>query len=133
MLSFYQSTDFSKFLDKAVIFVRGKIVKLGTPAELKRLTEERSVIEITFTEDIRTRIEELSGEIPETEVFAMGADKVRIYGCDPSGIFEGIFQFSKDTGIGFKSVNSIKPSLEDAFMKITGLSPIVMAVEKGGR
>jgi ABC-2 type transport system ATP-binding protein len=119
--------------DRIVIIVRGKIVKLGTPAELKSLTEEKSIIEITFTEDIRTRIGKLSGEIPETEVIALGTDKVRIYGGDPPRIFEGIFQFSKGTGIRLKSVNSIKPSLEDAFMKITGLSPIVMAVEKGGK
>jgi hypothetical protein len=31
------------------------------------------------------------------------------------------------------SVNSIKPTLEDAFIKITGLSPTVMRVEKEKR
>lgn len=119
--------------DRIVILVKGKIIKIGTPEELKRLTEERSVIEVTFTEDVRTLMEAFSDWVPETEVISLGAEKVRIYGGNPPGIFEKIFQFSIDTGIGLKSVNSIKPSLEDAFMKITGLNPIVMAVEKGGK
>jgi ABC-2 type transport system ATP-binding protein len=119
--------------DRIAILVKGKIIKIGAPEELKRLTEERSVIEITFTGDIRTRIKELSTRIPGTEVIALEDNKVRIYGGDPPRIFEGVSQFAKDTGISPELVNSIKPSLEDAFMRITGLSPIVMAIDKGGR
>jgi ABC-2 type transport system ATP-binding protein len=119
--------------DRIAILVKGKIVKIGTPEELKRLTEERSVIEITFTEDIHAQMEDLSSRIPGAEVIALGDDKVRIYGGDPPRIFEGVSQFARDAGVGLRSVNSIRPSLEDAFMRITGLSPIVMAVEKGGR
>ncbi len=119
--------------DRIAILVKGRIVKIGTPEELKRLTEEKSVIEITFTGDIRTQINELSTRIPGTEVIVLEDDRVRIYGGDPPRIFEGISQFAKDAGIGLELVNSIRPSLEDAFMRITGLSPIVMAIDKGGR
>jgi ABC-2 type transport system ATP-binding protein len=119
--------------DRIAILVQGKIIKIGTPEELKRLTEEKSVIEITFTGDVRARMEELSSKIPGTEIIALEDDKVRIYGGDPPRIFKGVFQFAGDMGVGLLSVNSIRPSLEDAFMKITGLSPIVMASEKGGR
>ncbi|HNY33734.1 MAG TPA: ATP-binding cassette domain-containing protein [Methanothrix soehngenii] len=119
--------------DRIAILVNGKIVRIGTPEELKHLTEEKSVIEITFAGDIRTRIGELTSRIPGTEVIALEDDKVRIYGGDPPRIFEGVSQFAKDTGIELELVNSIRPSLEDAFMRITGLSPIVMAIDKGGR
>ncbi len=119
--------------DRIAILVKGKIVKIGTPEELKHLTEERSVIEITFTEGIRARMEELSGRIPGTKIIVLEDNKVRIYGGDPPSIFEEVSQFAKDTGIGLELVNSIRPSLEDAFMRITGLSPVVMAIEKGGK
>jgi len=119
--------------DRIAILVKGKIVKIGTPEELKRLTEEKSVIEFTFTGNICARMGELTSRIPETEVIALEEDMVRIYGGNPPKIFEEVFQFTRDAGIGLSTVNSIKPSLEDAFMRITGLSPIVMAVEKGGR
>jgi len=58
---------------------------------------------------------------------------VRIYGGIPAAIYDNVFRLTKDKGIEIQSVNSIKPSLEDAFIKITGLSPNVMAVEKGGK
>jgi len=119
--------------DRIAILVKGKIIKIGTPEELKRLTEEKSVIEIIFTGEIRTRMEDLSSRIPGTEATILENNKVRIYGGDPTRIFEGVLQFARDAGVGLSSVNSIEPSLEDAFMKITGLSPIVMAVERGGR
>jgi ABC-2 type transport system ATP-binding protein len=119
--------------DRIAILVQGKIIKAGTPEELKRLTEEKSVIEITFTGDVRERVEELSSRIPGTEIIALENHRVRIYGGDPPRIFKGIFKFADDMGVGLLSVNSVRPSLEDAFMRITGLSPIVMATEKGGR
>jgi ABC-2 type transport system ATP-binding protein len=119
--------------DRIAILVKGRIVKVGTPEELKCLTEERSVIEITFAGDIRARVKELSSRIPGTEVIVLEDDKVRIYGGNHPRIFEGVSQFAKDTGIGLEFVNSIRPSLEDAFMRITGLSPLVMAIEKGGK
>lgn len=118
---------------RIAILVKGRIVKIGTPEELKKLTEEKSLIEITFTGEIRTRMDDLSSRIPGAEVNALEDDKVRIYGGDPTRIFEGVFQFSKDAGVGLRSVNSVRPTLEDAFMRITGLSPIVMAIEKGGK
>lgn len=119
--------------DRIAILVKGKIVKIGTPEELKRLTKEKSVIEITFTGDMRGRTEELSARIPGTKIISLADNKVRIYGGDPPKIFEGVSQFARDAGIGLESVNSIRPTLEDAFMRITGLSPIVMAMEKGGK
>lgn len=119
--------------DRIAILVKGIIVKVGTPEELKQVTEERSVIDITFTENIRTRMEEFSSRIPETEIISLRDDKVRIYGGSPHQIFESVLQFAKENRVQLKAVNSINPSLEDAFMKITGLSPAIMAVEKGGR
>jgi ABC-2 type transport system ATP-binding protein len=64
---------------------------------------------------------------------AVDHDRVRIYGGILTDVYDSVLQFAEDKGIEIYSMNSIQPSLEDAFIKITGLSPIVMAVEKGGR
>jgi len=64
---------------------------------------------------------------------AVDYDKVRIYGGTPMDVYADVFRFAKDKSMEIHSINSIKPSLEDAFIKVTGLSPVVMAVEKGGR
>ncbi len=62
----------------------------------------------------------------------MDNSRVRIYGGDPPRIFDAVFQFSRDNNIDIEAASTIRPSLEDAFLKITGISPLFMNTEKGG-
>jgi ABC-2 type transport system ATP-binding protein len=119
--------------DRVAILVEGRIVKIDTPKSLKATAEEESVIEISFDGKISRLVEDLSNKLLGVMVVAVDHDKVRIYGGIPNDVYDNVFQLTKDKGIEIHSINSIKPSLEDAFIKITGLSPIVMAIEKGGR
>ena len=118
--------------DRVAILVKGKIIKIESPRVLKSAAEEESVIEFSFEREISTLMEELSNRIPEVKIVAIDHRKVRIYGGIPNDVYDNVFRFAKDKDIEIQSVNSIKPSLEDAFIKITGLAPTVMAVEKGG-
>ena len=56
----------------------------------------------------------------------------RFYGGVTTDILDDVLNIARDNNVRIDSVNSLKPSLEDAFIKITGLAPTVMAVEKGG-
>jgi len=118
--------------DRIAILVKGRILKIDTPDVLKAVAEEESVIELSLKK-MTTRIaEELSERLPELKVIATNHNKVRIYGGVPIRVLEEVLQYVKNRGIEIDKVNSIKPSLEDAFIRITGLSPIIMAAEKGG-
>jgi ABC-2 type transport system ATP-binding protein len=119
--------------DRIAILVKGKIVKIDTPQELKRHAEERSVIEVSFGRAASALVGDLSAQLPGTEVVSLDEMRVKIYGGDPSLVLEEVFEFSKDHDLGLKAINSIMPSLEDAFVRITGLSPTAMAREKGGK
>ena len=115
------------------ILVGGRIVKTDSPRVLKAAAEEESVVEFSLEGEISELSEDLSNRFPGVKIVAVDHDRVRIYGGTPTDVYANVFQFAKDKGVEIHSVNSIQPSLEDAFIKITGLSPIVMAVEKGGR
>lgn len=119
--------------DRVAILVGGRIVKTDSPRVLKAAAEEESVVEFSFEGEISGLSEDLSNRFPGVKIVAVDHDRVRIYGGTPTDVYANVFQFAKDKGVEIHSVNSIQPSLEDAFIKITGLSPIVMAVEKGGR
>ena len=119
--------------DRVAILVNGRIVEIDTPQSLKAAAEEESVIEISFDGEISRLIEDLSSGLPGVKIVAFDHDKIRIYGGNPAAVYDNVFRFARDRGIEMQSVNSIKPSLEDSFIKITGLSPTVMAIEKGGR
>ncbi len=119
--------------DRIAVMVKGRVVKIDTPQGLKRHVDEGSVIEVSFGRAISGLVGDLSARLPGTEVVSTDDMRVKIYGGDPSRVLEDVFEFSKDHDLSLKAINSIKPSLEDAFVKITGLSPMVMAIEKGGK
>lgn len=119
--------------DRVAIVVKGRIIKIDTPRVLKASAEEESLIEFSFSREISGLMEDISNRLPGAKIVAAEHDKVRIYGGISTTVYDAMFRFAKDKGIEIQSVNSIKPTLEDAFIKITGLSPAVMAIEKGGK
>jgi len=119
--------------DRIAVMVKGKIVRIDTPQGLKRHVEERSVIEVSFGQEASGHVGDLSARLPGAEVVFLDGMRAKIFGGDPSFVLEEIFEFSVDHDLGLSAINSIKPSLEDAFVRITGLSPTAMAREKGGR
>jgi ABC-2 type transport system ATP-binding protein len=118
--------------DHIAILVKGRIVKIDTPKALKAFAEEASVIEVSFRKMTPKIVEGLSGRLPDLKVVAIDHRKVRIFGGVPAHVLDKVLQYAKDRDAEIDEVNSIKPSLEDAFIKITGLSPNIMAIEKGG-
>ena len=118
--------------NRIAILVKGRLVKAESPEMLKRSIQERPAIDIAFTGETPGFVEALSRRLPNHQVTALD-HKVRIYGDVPARILEVALQTAKEKGIRIDSVASVKPNLEDAFVKITGLAPTVMAVEKGGR
>jgi ABC-2 type transport system ATP-binding protein len=118
--------------DRIAILVKGKIVKIDTPEMLKTVAEEEPIIEVSFKKMHPQIVEGLSERLPQFRVVAVGHNKVRIYGGASAEVLETVLEYAKGNDILIEEVNSIKPSLEDAFIKITGLSPSVMATEKGG-
>lgn len=119
--------------DRVAILVKGRIVEIDTPQSLKAAAEEESIIEISFNGELSRLIEDLSSGLSGVKIVAVDHDKIRIYGGNPADVYNNVFRFTEEKGIEIQTINSIKPSLEDSFVKITGLSPTVMAVEKGGR
>jgi len=118
--------------NRIAILVKGKILKIDTPEMLKAVAEEESIIEISFEKMSPKTLEGLSERLHELKIAATGHNTVRIFGGVSTHVLENVLQYAKEKGVEIDKVNSIKPSLEDAFIKITGLSPTIMAIEKGG-
>lgn len=118
--------------DRIAILVKGRIVEIGTPETLKSVAEEESVIEFTFSKMESRFVGELSEGLPQLKIVPFDQNKMCIYGGIPTHVLETVLQYAKNRGMEIDAVKSVKPSLEDAFVKITGLSPTIMAVEKGG-
>ena len=119
--------------DRIAILVKGRIVEIDTPDVLKTHAEEKPAIEFSFNRETPGLNAYISTIISGVKVVTLDCNKVRIYSENPSDVYSSVFRFAERDGVKINSVNNIKPTLEDAFIKITGLNPIVMATEKGGK
>ncbi|HNR24076.1 MAG TPA: hypothetical protein PKG50_01415 [Candidatus Bipolaricaulis anaerobius] len=117
--------------DRIAILVSGKVVRTGTPAELKRAVGGNSVIEVRFGKPVPEARDVFTSRLPGAQVVAMSGHELRILGGDPAQAYRVVFAFSEEKEVAIEAVNTVKPSLEDAFLKITDLSPVAMTQEKG--
>jgi ABC-2 type transport system ATP-binding protein len=117
---------------RIALLVKGKIIAMDTPSTLKAKAEEKPAVEIVFKAPLPQAAEQLGQRLPDAVVMKVN-DKVRVYGGDTAIVLEAVLKYAREIGTGVASVNSLKPTLEDAFVKLTGLSPLAMAAEKGGK
>jgi len=118
--------------DRIALLVKGRIVAIDTPARLKAMAEEKPALEVSFKMPLMKAADELGRRLTGLTVARID-DRIRIYGGDADVVLHAILGYATENGTQVASVSSLKPSLEDAFVKLTGLSPLVMAAEKGGR
>lgn len=107
--------------DRVAIVNRGQIAAIDSPERLKHTIESVQSIEFAFDPPSRDQIPNLGALIGVNEIRKNG-DKVRIYSSDPGLIIDQVTAYARERGIRVISVNTFGPSLEDVFIKITGIS-----------
>jgi ABC-2 type transport system ATP-binding protein len=119
--------------DRIAIIVKGRIVRIGTPEELKRVVSKGTVVEFIFKNGSEELLRKFEQEIEGVKIAIMNGNSIRAYGEETGDICKKVFGMAENLGLKVESVKSITPTLEDAFLELTGLSPVVMAMEKEGR
>lgn len=115
--------------DRIAIIKDGEIMIVESPEKLKRLTHGEKIIEISFNhfnKQIHKKLEEISSEM---EVIMID-NKFQLYVQDPSLVLNDVFNFAIKNKLTITSINTLQPTLEDAFVKLTGLQTKDMTVEK---
>jgi len=102
-----------RLCDRIAIIVQGHIVALDTVDGLKAQASGRPTVEIT-----------VAGEEGRTETLRFQGDDVE------ATLRQALAQAG---GRRVLAVNTLRPTLEDVFVRLTGLSAEVMLAEKGGR
>jgi ABC-2 type transport system ATP-binding protein len=122
----------SQMCDRVAIINRGKIAAIDTPERLKRTVESLQSIEVAFEAAPPDALKGL-GEIPGvSEVFKEG-DKFRIFTNDPPGVLASVWSYTRNNNLKLITVNTLGPSLEDVFVKLTGIRPATEGTAGGGR
>lgn len=113
---------------RVAIINQGKIVAVDNPEKLKASMEKQNIIEISYSpsQDINDKLRSLC----HVNNIARVGDKFRLYVDDVSEVIPPLIDFARKNSLKIIAINTLKPSLEDAFVKLTGLSPDIMTIEK---
>ena len=107
--------------DKIAMINHGKIAVVDTPENLKASITGSVVTEVAFIGEPKP--EELA-ELPGVfDVYKIG-DRFRLTSGNEYDLVEAIVDYSREKAFKIQSINTLKPTLEDAFLRITGTTPI---------
>ena len=110
---------------------RGRITASGSPERLKAELEGLKAVEVSFSP--ATDVEAALGAVLGVRGVARVGDRYRLSVDDVSEAVPSLVDFARAEGLKVASIETLKPSLEDVFVRQTGLSPEVLAAEKEAR
>lgn len=106
--------------DRVAIINHGRIAAIDSPERLKKTIQSVQSVEVAFESPGPVDINALA-QIPSvTEVLKQG-DKFRLITEDPPAVIEGVMAFAAEHKGRVISVTTLGPSLEDVFIRLTGL------------
>ena len=128
MLTTHYIEEADQLCQRVAIINKGKIVTVDNPEKLKASMEKRQTLEVSFTasKGLEGKLRDLSCV---KDVLMLG-DKCKLQVDDVSETIPSLVDFARKNNLKIISINTLKPSLEDAFVKLTGLSVEVMRTEK---
>jgi len=106
--------------DRVAIINKGHIAAIDSPERLKKTIQSVQSIEAAFDPVSLVRIEDLE-QIPHVSEVRKQGDKFRLITEDPPGVLDGVMEYARDNNVQVISVNTLGPSLEDVFIRLTGL------------
>jgi ABC-2 type transport system ATP-binding protein len=106
--------------DRVAIINQGRIAAIDSPERLKSTIQSVQSVEVAFSTISAGREEDL-GNLPGVSEVRKEGDKFRLYTHDPSVVIAAVMEYAQGRNIRVISINTVGPSLEDVFIKLTGL------------
>ncbi len=106
--------------DRVAIINRGMIAAIDSPEKLKGTIQSVQSVEVAL-DPVPVHAEDgLRGIATVSEMRKLG-DKFRLITEDPPTVIDGVMAYAKAQNARVISVNTYGPSLEDVFIRLTGL------------
>jgi ABC-2 type transport system ATP-binding protein len=106
--------------DRVAIINRGMIAAIDSPEKLKGTIQSVQSVEVALDPVPAHAEDGLRGIATVSEVRKLG-DKFRLITEDPPAVIDGVMAYAKSQDARVISVNTYGPSLEDVFIRLTGL------------
>jgi ABC-2 type transport system ATP-binding protein len=106
--------------ERVAIIDKGVIAAIDAPERLKKTIQSVQSIEVSFDRSSPTRLDELR-QLPMVNAARKEGDKFKLFTEDPSEVIDGVMAYAHAHNTRVMSITTLGPSLEDVFVKLTGL------------
>jgi ABC-2 type transport system ATP-binding protein len=107
--------------DRVAIINRGTIAAIDAPEKLKQTFESLQSVEVSF-DTAKPGLLEALRTLPQVNEVRKEGDKFRLYTADPPEVLGSLCVLAKEQNLRPISVTTRGPSLEEVFIRLTGLS-----------
>ena len=115
-LTTHNMDEASQLCDRVAIINKGKIVAIDAPERLRMAISGRNSIEVSFSDGVNLdALKQLQGVNTVKKV----GDRYRLYTDNPGELVTKLSEYSCAAGVKIVSLNTLTPSLEDAFVALT--------------
>ncbi|NHV98397.1 MAG: ATP-binding cassette domain-containing protein [Thaumarchaeota archaeon] len=125
-LTIFLTTHFideaDQLCNRLAILNKGKICVVDTSENLKKSIQENEVIEVEFGLP-PSNSEELKEHC--SKIIKLNDRKFRLYSSDSSSILPFVIDFANNKGLKIISISTLRPTLEEVFIKHTGIDPLM--------
>lgn len=119
-LTTHNIEEASRMCDRIAIINRGKIAAIDTPERLKSAMKTSQAVEIAFKE-VGVRIQKRLEALPSVREVQKRGDKLRLLTDESSKTLKEVWHFIEENDLDPITLNTLGPSLEDVFLRLTGV------------
>lgn len=120
-----------RLCSRVAFIVKGKIIRTGSLSEMMRETQKQNILQFAFANEYsHTDIfDDFKNEFKTVEISSADSNTVKITSTDILELMPIMIFFDK-RGIKVWEAKIIRPTLEEVFIKITGIEIKEMKIEK---
>jgi ABC-2 type transport system ATP-binding protein len=118
-----------RLCERIAFIVKGQIVRVDTVANLLQPIQERKAMLISFSNGAKDLCNKLAAAFPDFEFQDISTEQVRVESVDIINIGP-LVRFIEDQGAEVTEARRLQPSLEEVFIRVTGIELNAMRREK---
>jgi ABC-2 type transport system ATP-binding protein len=131
LLTTHYIEEADRLCDRVAIVVKGKIAAIGTPTALKESIGAEKAVDIKVAPR-GLPIEDQLRRFTAADKIERRGEFFRCHVHDMNAFLSEFLALSKANTLKIEEIHTVTPSLEDAFVEITGLRREAMIEEKAG-
>lgn len=121
-----------RLCDRICFIVKGQIVKIASINELMNDNQKENIMQFKVNDDLKEVKAELTDRFRKYRPVFLSNKVFNVHSSESIGLFQFV-KFIEDKNITVLEAKLIRPSLEEVFVKVTGIGVEKMKKDKEGR